>query len=337
MKKSAFIVGLLCMALNAVTAVTPTGKLNIAINSAGQEEKVLRLRQHASFSDAFDNSWDAEAVTDGGIYVLYGGDHYTTWASNQFVNLPVGFGAIEDNDYTITFSNFGGEDITFKDIVTGDLITLSSSTTYPYVYNFSIEDSEKNDAINDRFVINYDATAFVTSLTTNDYGWASFSYDANVRPALPAGLNIYIGEYDGASTLSLNEVDYVKADEGVVVYGEANTTYYFAAGTGASVYGTNHLMPTSAFDPNNYSNVFVLQGDALYEYVGTNALAANKAYLQLPISAPAPQRIRMVINDVTAIDNVEAESVKAEKFVENGEIFIRRGNEIYNLQGQIVK
>lgn len=74
------------------------------------------------------------------------------------------------------------------------------------------------------------------------------------------------------------------------------------------------------------------------EYVGTNALAANKAYIQLPAAGPnnAPKRITMRFNGTTAVDNVEAESVKAEKFVENGQVYIRRGNEVYNLQGQKV-
>ena len=86
-------------------------------------------------------------------------------------------------------------------------------------------------------------------------------------------------------------------------------------------------------------NVYVLKGNAFLEYVGTNALAANKAYIQLPAAGPnnAPARIRMVINGTTAVENVEAEAVKAEKFIENGQVFIRRGNEVYNLQGQIVK
>ena len=44
----------------------------------------------------------------------------------------------------------------------------------------------------------------------------------------------------------------------------------------------------------------------------------------------------MVINGTTAVDNVEAETVKAEKFVEDGQVYIRRGNEVYNLQGQKV-
>lgn len=164
MKKIAIIASIICATMNVMAAVTPTGKLNITISSASQENKVLRLRQHTSFTDAFDNGWDAEAVADGGIYVVSGSKHYTSWASNEFANLPVGFGATEDNNYTLTFSNFGGDDITFKDVVTGDELTLSASTTYPFIYNFTITDALKNTSINDRFIINYVAPTPVVAI-----------------------------------------------------------------------------------------------------------------------------------------------------------------------------
>ncbi len=220
MKKITLIAGFLSLVLNAVAAVTPTGKLNIALNSAGQEEKVLRLRQHASFSDAFDNTWDAEAVTDGGIYVLYGGDHYTTWASNQFVNLPVGFGAIEDNDYTITFSNFAGEEISFKDLVTGDEIILSSATTYPYVYNFSISDAQKNSAINDRFVIGMtppptQSICFYNNILEID-GHAGESLvvkqdDTEIanEASLPVNYVLDLNSYSGRMNVKLNAEEFI--------------------------------------------------------------------------------------------------------------------------------
>jgi hypothetical protein len=62
----------------------------------------------------------------------------------------------------------------------------------------------------------------------------------------------------------------------------------------------------------------------------------NKAYLQINTTG-APARIRLAFGQTTGVENVEAEAVKAEKFVENGQIFIRRGEAVYNLQGQIVK
>ena len=348
MKKIAFIAGLFCFIMNATAAVTPTGKLNIALNSAGQEEKVLRLRQHASFSDNFDNTWDAEAVTDGGIYVLYNGDHYTTWASNAFSNLPVGFGAVGDNDYTLTFSNFGGDDITFKDLVTGDELTLSSSTTYPYVYNFSITNAEKNTAINNRFVINYDATAFAASVTTGADGWASFAYNADLVPAIPAGLTIYKGSFNNDlanPAITLNPVADIPAGAGVFVKGEANTTYYFAATTatadmsGNDIVGCVAATPVSTFSGKDIYTLRYANGEtALWHYIGTADIPANKAVLPISTGGPsaAPKRVRLVINGTTGIENAVV-SEKAEKIMENGQVLIKRGDVLYNLQGQIVK
>ena len=155
MKKISLIAGLVCLALNAMAAVTPTGKLNITISAAGQEDKVLRLRQHSTFSDAFDNTWDAENPQEGGVYVISETKHYVTWASNKFEDLHMGFGAGENTAYKLVFSNFGGETIKVKDLVADVEVEISASTSLPYEYNFTIDESLKNSAIEDRFVINY--------------------------------------------------------------------------------------------------------------------------------------------------------------------------------------
>ena len=189
-----------------------------------------------------------------------------------------------------------------------------------------------NTVIGNRFVINYNATGFVADVATNAYGWASFSYDADLTLTLPAGLKIYKGAIEG-DVLNLNEMNYVAADEGVIVYGTPSTTYHFAAGTGTSDFTGNDLKPASAWASHS-GTIFVLHDEALYQYTGSD-MPANKAYLQINGANSAPKHIRMVINGTTAIDNVEAEA-QAEKFVENGQIYIRRGNEVFNLQGQKV-
>jgi hypothetical protein len=207
-------------------------------------------------------------------------------------------------------------------------VFTSTSVEYPFT-------APANSVVAGRFYIDYDASAFVP-VTTNAYGYASFSYTEDLKLA-SAGAKLYTGTISG-ETLNMTEVDYVKAGEGVIVYGAPNTTYNFAVGNGTADFTGNDLKATSTYN-TSMKNVFVLKGNAFLEYVGTNALAANKAYIQLPAAGPnnAPKRITMRFNGTTAVDNVEAESVKAEKFVENGEIFIRRGNEVYNLQGQLVK
>ena len=84
-----------------------------------------------------------------------------------------------------------------------------------------------------------------------------------------------------------------------------------------------------------HDNVYVLSGDLLYKYEGAN-MKVNKAYLDLG-TAPAPARIKMVIAETQDIENVEFEAVKAVKFIENGQVLIKRGEKVYNVQGQIVK
>lgn len=346
MKKIVFLASLLCVALS-MTAQTLTGTAVVAISSAHQGEKELTLIQSPAFSDAYDPTWDAEVQAEGGLYVIYGTTHYEIWASNVLKkNLPVGFGSCEDLTYTLKFSDFSGTAFTIYDRIADKVISVASSSNIQINgvdadpanrYEFTIDAADRNKAINDRFVINYDASVFVTSVTTNDDGWATFSYNQDLVPVNSAIQTLYKGAING-EYLDLDDVDYVPNGQGVLVNGEANTTYYFAAGSGSDDFFTGNALKATATYNTSMQNVYVLKGNAFLEYVGTNALALNKAYIQLPAAGPnnAPKRITMRFNGTTAVDNVEAEFVKAEKFVENGQIYIRRGNEVFNLQGQKV-
>ena len=262
------------------------------------------------------------------IYALYNNVAYENLVLNTVENLPMGIKASNVNDYTLYFANKVGT-IRIYDKVAGQEIDLTNP------YPFSITDAQKGTYINDRFYINYNAASFTYSLTTNAYGWASYSNDVeDVVATVPTGLKIYKGAIAG-DVLNLSEMNYVAANEGVIVYGAPNTKYYFAAGSGSSDYSGNSLKPSSAWTSNT-GNIYVLHDEALYQYTGSD-MPANKAYLPLPGGASsAPKHIRMVIAGTTAVDNVEAETVKAEKFVEDGQVYIRRGNEVYNLQGQKV-
>ena len=176
------------------------------------------------------------------------------------------------------------------------------------------------------------------TVTPNAAGYATFSADE--ATVIPDGATAYTGTISGEE-LVLNQITggYVPANTGVIVAGVAGTPYNFAIYAGSvDAIGGNALKATATYT-TSMKNVYVLKGNAFLEYVGTNALAANKAYIQLPEAGQnnAPARIRMVINGTQDVENVETETIKAEKFVENGQVLIRRGNEVYNLQGQIVK
>ena len=78
-----------------------------------------------------------------------------------------------------------------------------------------------------------------------------------------------------------------------------------------------------------------VQGVGFYEYHGT--LAAHKAYL-IYSGSGAPKRMRFIFNNeqqATGIDN--AEVLKSEKRIENGQLIIIKNGVRYNAQGQVVK
>lgn len=267
------------------------------------------------------------------IYSIQGTEDVSTVRTNEVTNLPI---LVETDEvgtkFTMTFSNVEGT-LYFYD--------LDNTSETPFVieaagdhskYEFTVTSAGRR-TIENRFFINFSA---VTSVTTNDYGWASFSYDQDLVPVNATAQTLYKGAING-EYLDLTAVDYIPDGQGVLVKSDANTTYYFAAGSGNDVFDDNALKATATYT-TSMQNVYVLKGNAFLEYVGTNALAANKAYIQLPAAGPnnAPARISMRFNGTQDVENVEKETIKAEKFVENGQVLIRRGNEVFNLQGQKV-
>ena len=320
----------------AVARITLTGT-----TSGGQAQ--LILIENSSYSAGYDNGYDApcninlaEALPKTlHIYSYIGTNKYSTIATNNLDDLHVDFITnLLDDEYTMTF-----EVVTLAPGRTLDIYDLDENqrTDIDPSESYTFNATSGHNEIKDRFIINYVAPSYVTSVTTNDYGWASFSYDQDLVPVNATAQTLYKGAING-EYLDLDDVDYVPNGQGVLVKGDANTTYYFAAGSGSDDFTGNALKATATYN-TSMQNVYVLKGNAFLEYVGSNALAANKAYIQLPAAGPnnAPKRITMRFNGTTAVDNVEAESVKAEKFVEDGQVYIRRGNEVFNLQGQIVK
>lgn len=189
--------------------------------------------------------------------------------------------------------------------------------------------------LTDNLTITFPTPSYAAEVTTNAEGLATFSFGSDLQ-AVEGGVKLYKGA-NGGDELTLTQVDYVKANEGVIVYGEPNTTYHFNAETGSSDFSGNELKAASTWEyPHAGKDVFVLSGNMLYLYEG-ETMKPNKAFLQLVHSGNAPRHIRLVFSQATDVENTQAE-VKAVKFVgEDGQILIQRGEEVYNLQGQIVK
>lgn len=202
-------------------------------------------------------------------------------------------------------------------------------------------------------------------ITMNAYGYSTFSAVNKTRKIKSADadeLKVYtakqVDNENGVLELAIREGGVIPENTGVIFIGEPGKTYILDTNADVDALTSQLLQPASAWtatplaENNLYTatpeemaakasqHLYVLAGNELLKYKG-NQMKANKAYLKLSTAGPygAPKRVQMVVTETEetqAVDNVET-TIEAVKFMENGQIFIRRGENIYNVQGQIVK
>jgi hypothetical protein len=332
MKKLFIALVAVAFSLSAMAASTAAARIKLVGSNSTYAVSTLFLNEDDARNSSYESGYDAESMMSQSnpysvLIYAYVGTHPCEYvATDDLDGQAISFTTnMIDADYTLYFSNISGRTLKLYDLLLNEEVTIADNGVYPFSVDPSLVGQHE---VNGRFVINY--VSYPAQVTTNAYGLATFSYDQDLAP-VEAGVKLYKGAISG-DVLGLTSVNYVKADEGVIVYGAANTTYHFNYGDGdAASFAGNELKPATAWASQGY----VLSGNLLYVYDGAD-FPANKAFLEIP-SSGAPARIRLAFDNATAIDNVEAEAVKAEKFIENGQLFIRRGNEVFNLQGQIVK
>ena len=331
------------LAAIAMTAMVSAQTFNrIVVNiEQGTGSDELYLIESASFTDEFENSYDeAKGFIGGSIYV-YGTTAYGSQSmvcTNSLQGAYIGYRATAAGSATITFSSLQSDlaDVTtyfLLDTEEGVYTQIGTGGSDKYVFTAAAGDHPN------RFMI-----VEPVKVTTNEDGWASFASKIALAPL--GGLAAYYAEYDAANTaVDLHETAMIPANEGVFLYGNALTEYTLTPNVtslSASAEQNDLVGCVSYTDVSGVTDaIYCIRNvggvSALYQYTGAN-IPAGKAYL--PVAAgpyPAPKHISLRFNGTNAINNVETESVKAEKFVENGQVYIRRGNEVFNLQGQIVK
>lgn len=168
---------------------------------------------------------------------------------------------------------------------------------------------------------------------TISHSWASFCSAEDV--ILPAGLTAYVATSSTTDEILLEEAgDVIKGGTGVVLEG-ADGTYDLTITTGAPEMSS--VLVGTVKRVANPGTVYCLNSEegAFQQYTG-DYIPANKAYFTAPAGAPArmAMRISQVTTDLDA--NVNA-SDNASKVLVNGQILIKRGEKMYNLQGQLVK
>ena len=322
------------LAITASLMAANTANFVIAVESPDNDNiyDELVMAESTDYTAAYENLRDAEKMADANNPSLYGyveNRKCGVIATNNLDGTLLTLETVGETDYDISFYGVAGTTYYLIDLVSGASVQIAEGNT------LEVRGVAANSTLADRFKISTSAVATVTTVTTNAYGYASFSYTEDLKLA-SAGAKLYTGTVSG-ETLNMTEVDYVKAGQGVIVKGAANTTYNLVAGTGSSVYGANALIASANWTAAT-EDAYFLVGNEFKKYTGTEAVPAGKAYLIYTASGanPAPRRIVMRFNTTTAVENVEAVE-KGVKFMENGQIFIRRGENVYNAQGQMVK
>jgi len=339
MKAKIFTV-LAALAMTAMVSAQTFNRIVVNIEK-GSESDELYLIESPSFTDDFENSYDEAKGFIGGSIYIYGTTAYGSQGmvcTNNLQGAFIGYRATADGTATITFSDLQSDlaDVTtyyLYDTESGDYTAIGLGSSNKYIFSAVAGDHPN------RFMI-----VEPVKVNTNEDGWAS--YAGKVAMAPTNGLKAFFAEYVSSSvTVNLNEVEMIPAAEGVFLYGAALTEYTLSpVVTGLTASGTNDLVGCV-----NYTDVsgetdaiYCLRNvggeSALYQYLGAN-IPAGKAYLPITVSGPsaAPKRISFRFNGTTDIDEVQSDNVQCTKFIENGQLLIKRGNAVYNLKGQMVR
>ncbi len=189
---------------------------------------------------------------------------------------------------------------------------------------------------------------------TDAGGWATFA--APIKLAVPAGLTAYKASYENTGTeeiLNLEPISVIPANTGVILKGTASEDYILTPTDETAPDMSDNVLVgcvtrTDVSAERATKDIFCMRYSGSYDFTGFflyegQYVPAGKAYLALPKpSQPssAPRHVRFVINDTqnaTGIENNGTQAVEAVKFLENGQIYIRRGEAVYNIQGVRVK
>ena len=333
---------------NYADEATNTFGSNKGVNSAGNAV-VVESNSHYTGNCALDIEGSTEVSTEanGGTALLEG----VKEGENTTVNeIKIGGGSLS-GDNAIAISTLTAEEESVVTIVgtagtefTGD-VTVGNTSDIAELIPGAVVSYITNSDNTTTAVIATGASQAEYNVSLNSEGLSTFSALDNVRFDASAFKAYKAGEMSN-DKLTLSQIAasegyvYIPAGTGVILYGAASGDVQFERVTAAvpALEGTNNLKPSTAWKAAYAGAAYILHSNELWVYDGEQ-FAENKAFLILPNDnqGNAPKRIRLVFEETQDVENVEFEAVKAQKFIENGQIFIIRGEKVYNVQGQIVK
>ena len=161
--------------------------------------------------------------------------------------------------------------------------------------------------------ITYDVTITVAT-------WASFS-SSHALDFTGTGVTAYIAKEKDASNVTLTPIVKVPANTGIVVNADAAGTYAIPVLSGAADATTGNLLQPWLTAGTPGGTYYTLAAGPTFKKSSGGILAAGKAYLVMPTSAP-------VLNV-----NLDGEGTTGIKEIDNGQLTI---DNVYDLQGRRV-
>ena len=298
--------------------VTKTATQDITVNAYVQPTSVTIDMNYTWLGSANEKNLNQEALP-----VVKSDDHVTTTITDGTSTRPRG-----DADYirvytgsTITFAAPVGYCITQLVFTTGGNNTWNAPKASSGILSSKTWTGKAPSVTfylsGTCFIASVAVTLEVASAINIDItsaGWASFSSAYEV--GIPTGVTAYYAQQKDAENVTLKEIagGYIPANTGVIVYSATAKTYTAnITTTGATLGEDNILYPWLTAGTPTAGTYYTLAAGPTFKKSSGGILAAGKAYLVMPTSAPV-LNISFENGDVTGVKDVRSnmEDVKGE-------------------------
>lgn len=154
------------------------------------------VAQDDEFSDAFDNGYDVTKYMNDDVNMYVTADEkMAIFATDNLENTYVGFSTVKGGNYTITFANVQGEELTLIDHETGAQVAMVEGNTYEFTaaanatndYRFEVVGAAKMPTA----IENAEAVKSVKGIYTIT---GQYLGEMSVWNSLPAGVYVVNGE-----------------------------------------------------------------------------------------------------------------------------------------------
>ena len=178
---------------------------------------------------------------------------------------------------------------------------------------------------------------YTRTVTNGNYGTICLSRAA----ATIEGATMYrIVGGNASEGITIEEVASMEAGKPYIFQATADQLTVTMTGARADVQEANGLVGNLGESAMNVpENAYVLKNNQLYLVNSAVTIAPNRAYINMSAItsiAPAPGRIRRVIaveNQATGVESLQPSAFSLKKVLMNGQLFILRDGQLYNVTG----